>query len=111
MADIDVILNAMAVLSAKVDALAAIRNAPTPSHTSIEWLTTPQAAKHLGLSVQRLEIWRSTGGGPKYTKVSRGIVRYQRNQLDAFMEASTRRHTGEDTAATRAVPLRNGKGR
>jgi Helix-turn-helix domain len=70
-----------------------------------EWLTTPQAAKHLGLSVQRLEIWRSAGGGPKYHKPSRGIVRYRVTELDEFMATNARRHTGED-----AVPAPRHKG-
>lgn len=53
----------------------------------IEWLDTPRAARHLGVSIGRLEVWRCHGGGPPYSKIGR-IVRYKVSELDAWM----RRH-------------------
>ena len=61
-----------------------------------EYLNTKEAAHYLGLSTQRLEIWRSKGGGCAYTKTSRGgVVRYKKSDLDAFMLARRIRSTSE----------------
>ena len=61
-----------------------------------EYLDTRAAARYLALSKQRLEIWRSKGGGPLYVKTSKGgVVRYKRSDLDAFMLARRVRSTSE----------------
>ena len=57
-----------------------------------------QAAVYMGVSRQRLEIWRCRGGGPPYSKLSAqrgGAVRYKRSDLDAFMAACRISNTGE----------------
>ena len=51
---------------------------------SIEYMTTPEAAAYLRVSRQWLEIGRSKGYGPPFTKVE-GIVRYKREQVDSWM--------------------------
>lgn len=48
------------------------------------WLTTDQAADYLSVSTGTLYNWRSQGRGPRYNTVGR-IVRYHRDQLDAFL--------------------------
>lgn len=64
--------------------------------TGREFLPTKEAAFYLGLSAQRLAIWRSKGGGPYYSKTSRGgVVRYKRSDLDEFMRARRVRNTSE----------------
>lgn len=57
-----------------------------------EWMATPAAAAHLGLSVQMLEIARHKGGGPKFHKLQRA-VRYNRADLDAWMTSRERINT------------------
>lgn len=59
-----------------------------------EYLNTKQAAAYMGLSRQRLEIWRCKGGGPEYVKLAQA-VRYRRGTLDKFMADHTQRHTAE----------------
>ena len=47
-------------------------------------LTTPQAARYLGLAVSTLNKWRCFGDGPKFLKLGRA-VRYRQEDLDAFL--------------------------
>lgn len=44
-------------------------------------LTTEQAAQALGLSPRTLEGWRVRGGGPRFAKLTRGVVRYRIEDL------------------------------
>lgn len=60
-----------------------------------EYLTTPEAAKYLNLSIQYLEIARHRGDGPRYVKLAR-MVRYKRSDLDQFMEGNIRMNTCEE---------------
>lgn len=50
------------------------------------WLTTSEAGSYLSVSSGTLANWRSNGNGPLYRTVGR-IVRYNVNDLDAFMLA------------------------
>ena len=50
----------------------------------VEYMTTRETAAYLGVSRQWLEIGRSKGYGPPFTKVE-GIVRYQRAEVDRWM--------------------------
>ncbi len=59
-----------------------------------EYLNTKQAATYLGLSSQRLEIWRSHGGGPNFCKLM-SAVRYRKSDLDEFMLAHIRSNSSE----------------
>ncbi|WP_092763042.1 helix-turn-helix domain-containing protein [Jannaschia helgolandensis] len=47
-------------------------------------MTTEAAAKYLSVSTGTMHNWRSKGTGPSYRTVGR-IVRYHRDDLDAFM--------------------------
>ena len=64
-------------------------------------LTTPEAAEILGLRAGTLEAWRVRGGGPNFLRLGRAI-RYRREDLLAFMEASVRASTSDPGADTRA---------
>ncbi len=55
-----------------------------PPKTTI--LTTPQAARYLGLAVSTLNKWRCSRDGPRFLKLGRA-VRYRRQDLDAFVMA------------------------
>jgi predicted DNA-binding transcriptional regulator AlpA len=58
------------------------------------YLNTKQAAAHLGLSTQYLEIARHKGGGPQYIKLAKA-VRYRAEDLDAWMAIHIQKHTAE----------------
>lgn len=56
---------------------------------------TTQAAEYLGLKPSTLCVWRSTGRySLTYRKIGRKVY-YLKNDLDAFIEASGKTHTGE----------------
>lgn len=58
-------------------------------------VSTPQAAEYLGnLKPNTLEGWRVQGIGPRYRKIGR-LVRYSLDDLDAYIEAQTRRSTSQ----------------
>ncbi|MDA8586726.1 helix-turn-helix domain-containing protein [Rhodobacteraceae bacterium] len=48
------------------------------------WMTTEAAAGYLSVSPGTMHNWRSKGTGPTYKTVGR-IVRYHRDDLDAFL--------------------------
>ncbi len=50
----------------------------------VEYMTTREAAAYLSVSHQWLEISRSKGYGPPFTKVE-GIVRYKCAEVDRWM--------------------------
>jgi hypothetical protein len=76
--------------------------APTAPVTA-EYLTTREAAAYLGFSHITLEIWRCKGGGPLFSKLRNGAVRYSRAALDAFMSAHEYSNTTEAKEARRAA--------
>lgn len=57
-------------------------------------LTTKQAAQYLCLEPQTLEVWRGRGKGPAFVKIG-ALVRYERLELDAFIERNRRRNTSD----------------
>jgi len=63
-----------------------------------DFLSTPDAARVLGLKPCTLENWRVVGGGPRFRKFGKA-VRYARSDLDAFAEAATRTSTSHQVAA------------
>lgn len=53
-------------------------------------LSTSQAAHYLDCSLDTLRRWRRQNRGPKFVRLgSRRLVRYQVQDLDAFVEAQT----------------------
>ncbi|MDD2934727.1 MAG: helix-turn-helix domain-containing protein [Methylotenera sp.] len=55
--------------------------------------STDGAAEYLGdLKPNTLEGWRVKGVGPRFLKLGR-LVRYSKNDLDAYLEAQTRQST------------------
>jgi excisionase family DNA binding protein len=66
-----------------------------------QYLTPPEAAEYLRISVSTLAKLRVYGGGPAFTRIGRAI-RYARTELDAFMAARTARSTSEQRSF---VPL------
>lgn len=56
-------------------------------------LTPDQVGKVLGVGLKTLERWRSTGEGPRYLKVSRGTIRYNIDDVDAFIAERYKNNT------------------
>ena len=54
--------------------------------------TRREAASFLRVSPRTLELWAMRGDGPAWVKVSH-LCRYRLSELNAWMEARTRRHT------------------
>jgi predicted DNA-binding transcriptional regulator AlpA len=53
-----------------------------------------EAARYLRRSVSSLRRGRKNGTGPKFVRIGRS-VRYQKSQLDAYIDARTAGTTGE----------------
>lgn len=53
------------------------------------------AAEHCGLSVSTLNKLRCKGGGPKFVKITGAAVRYDPNDLDAWIASRRRGSTSE----------------
>ena len=67
-------------------------------------LDEKQAATLLNVSVKSLQAWRYRGGGPKFVKIGRRLVRYAVDDLEAFVVASKRTSTS-DTGRSPAYQL------
>ncbi len=83
-----------AVERAVAKALADLPKPAAPA-SEREWMTTEDAAAYVGLRPITLEIKRCKGGGPKYEKPARNIVRYRRSELDAWLAGKARRNTSQ----------------
>ncbi|MDX2205815.1 MAG: helix-turn-helix domain-containing protein [Hyphomicrobiaceae bacterium] len=63
---------------------------PPPSGASAKaqpvWLTTDEAAAHIGAARKTLEAWRRVGGGPRYALAGRRRM-YRVDWLDAWLES------------------------
>jgi excisionase family DNA binding protein len=49
-------------------------------------MTTVELAKILGISEQTLRQWRINGKGPPYIKIGQRIIRYDKNEVEAWIE-------------------------
>ena len=58
-------------------------------------LNEHDAAQMLGFTIRALQNWRVRGGGPKFVKVSRRSVRYQRRDLLAWIQSNIRSNTAQ----------------
>jgi hypothetical protein len=52
---------------------------------SSPWLDTKAAAAYLGAAPKTLTVWRCLGKGPRYRTCGGRLVRYHRDDLDAFV--------------------------
>ena len=66
----------------------------------IHLLTESEAARILGFSIRTLQGWRYRGGGPRFVRVSRGCIRYRREDLEAWIEERLRWSTSDDGSST-----------
>jgi len=49
------------------------------------WLDTPAAADYIGCKAGTLKAWRSRGEGPRFRIINNKLVRYHRDDLDAYL--------------------------
>ncbi|MEQ8769222.1 MAG: helix-turn-helix domain-containing protein [Phycisphaerales bacterium] len=61
-------------------------------------LTPPEASRYLSVSVKELERLRRVGGGPRYAKLGRKLVRYPVAELDAWVSEHVVSNTAEAAA-------------
>jgi len=62
-------------------------------------LTPDEAGAMLGLSKQRLALWRVTGDGPIFRKLGRRTVRYSEADIQSWLATRSRRSTSDANAA------------
>lgn len=66
-----------------LDALA--RHAPSP------WFDSEGAGGYLGCTPGTLKTWRARGEGPRYHVINGKLVRYHRDDLDAYVRGEANR--------------------
>ena len=76
---------------------------PEPIARTLTWLDPKQASNHVGLSHQALALYRSKGTGPAFTKVG-GVIRYSREDLDAWMRDNRRDRDAQGVTQRRLLP-------
>ena len=57
----------------------------TETDTASPWMTTEQAAAYLGLQENTLRVWRHKGSGPRYHVLNKRLIRYNREEVDAYV--------------------------
>jgi hypothetical protein len=63
-------------------------------------LDETKAAEALNVSFRTLQRMRTTGGGPRFLKIGR-LVRYEADDIAAFLKVCSRQSTSEqDTSAS-----------
>jgi excisionase family DNA binding protein len=72
--------------------------------------TERDAAERLGVSVRTLQKWRLQGDGPRFVKLGHA-VRYDGQDLEAYIESSRRRSTSESPPESRRPSARGPSGR
>ena len=55
--------------------------------TAEVWLTRPQLAERLQISVKTLAQWATKGTGPRYARPGGGNARYRLSDVEAWEEA------------------------
>ncbi len=70
------------------------------SETMEELLSTPDAARVLGMKPSALENWRWKGRGPPFVRVTARAIRYRREDLERFIKERLRRSTSDPGPAT-----------
>lgn len=60
-----------------------------------ELLTTTEAATYLKLNPGTLRNWRVAGVGPRYFKIGKQKIRYDRADIEAWVAEQARQSTSE----------------
>lgn len=48
-------------------------------------MTTKQVSEYLGIGVSTLLLYRAMGTGPRYIKILKRLVRYEKADVDAWL--------------------------
>ena len=74
----------------------------SPNHTHREFPSDPdalyrerEAAEFLDFTPRALQLWRRTGDGPRFVRVSSRAIRYRRRDLVAWAEARLAESTAQ----------------
>lgn len=62
-------------------------------------LSTRQAADVIGVSPRTLELWRRTGAGPEFVRVSANRCMYEPASIEAFVASRRRKSTTTSSEA------------
>ena len=54
-----------------------------------EYLSEPEAALYLGLSLSTMRRYRKMNRGPRYVRISDRILRYSKEDLDEYVQSRT----------------------
>lgn len=54
-------------------------------HVSSPWLSTKEAARHVGLHPDTLRRLRRQGRGPRFSRVGRRLIRYSLDALNEWL--------------------------
>ena len=66
-------------------------------------LTTEEAAKLLRISKEQMKLWRRDGTGPSFVRVSPKIIRYDREDIVAWIAAKKEITNGTSKARSVVV--------
>ncbi len=69
-----------------------------------ELLTTPDAARILGMRPSALENWRWRGEGPLFVRVTPRAIRYRRQDLESFIQDRLRCSTSDPGPTAAKTP-------
>lgn len=76
----------------EVQSVATIQDTDVPQ---VGYLSPTEASRYLSISVKELERLRRVGGGPRYAKIGRKLVRYPIGELDAWIAEHLVSNTAE----------------
>jgi hypothetical protein len=79
----------------KIDKTAEIKITDAPEGGDDALLSTASTAVWLGVSTQWLEIGRSKGFGPKFTKVTSRLVKYRKGDIIEYLRSRVVTPTAE----------------
>ncbi len=48
-------------------------------------MTTKQVSEYLGIAISTLLLYRAMGTGPRYIKILKRLVRYEKEDVDAWL--------------------------
>lgn len=51
-----------------------------------QYLSPKEVSVFAGISKAQLEVWRAKGGGPKFSRIGKRVIKYRRDDVEAFIE-------------------------
>src|ERR1035441_271135 len=69
----------------KISDMSAVHSTTANNQSAKRFITRPEAAEMLGLSVRTLDKWALFGTGPRFRKIGNRACRYDLADLEAFI--------------------------